>query len=81
MKPRWKIRNAIIRGAEVISAAAQITDQSTPWSTEAETCSPTVSGHAPPSTEVIQETVEARCNIIIKNAAISAATRIFGSKM
>jgi hypothetical protein len=22
MKPRWKIRNAIIRGAEVISAAA-----------------------------------------------------------
>jgi hypothetical protein len=30
MKPRWKIRNATISGAEVISAAAQITDQSTP---------------------------------------------------
>ena len=27
---RWKTRKAIINGAEVISAAAQITDQSTP---------------------------------------------------
>jgi hypothetical protein len=27
---RWKTRNRIIRGAEVISAAAQITDQSIP---------------------------------------------------
>jgi hypothetical protein len=29
MKPRSKIRNAIIRGTELISAAAQITDQQT----------------------------------------------------
>src|SRR5262249_47634822 len=51
MKARWKTRNAIISGAEVISAAAQITDQSTPWSTEANTCRPTVTGRF--STELV----------------------------
>jgi hypothetical protein len=30
MKARWNNRNATIRGAEVISAAAQMTDQSIP---------------------------------------------------
>lgn len=33
-------------GAAVISVAAVRIDQSTPWSTEENTCSPTVSGRA-----------------------------------
>src|SRR5713226_2981230 len=48
---RWNRRKARSSGAEVISVAAQITDQSIPWSVEENTCSPTVSGRA--STELV----------------------------
>src|SRR5262249_49597187 len=50
-KWRWKSRNAISSGAEVMSVAAQMIDQSIPWSVEAKTCSPTVSGRD--STELV----------------------------
>ena len=36
MKARWNSRKATISGAEVISVAAQITDQSMPWSSDGE---------------------------------------------
>ena len=41
---RWKRRKATRSGAEVMSVAAVITDQSTPWSPEENTCRPTVTG-------------------------------------
>ncbi len=41
---RWNSRNAMSNGPEVISVAAQMIDQSIPWSTEAKTARPTVSG-------------------------------------
>ncbi len=41
---RWKSRKAPSSGAEVSSVAAVMMDQSTPWSVEENTCSPTVSG-------------------------------------
>src|SRR5262249_49090633 len=41
---RWKRRNATSSGALVISVASQMMDESMPWSTEENTCSPTVSG-------------------------------------
>src|SRR5262245_31848905 len=41
---RWKIRNATRSGPEVMSVAAVMIDQSTPWSVEENTWSPTVSG-------------------------------------
>ena len=43
---RWNSRKAISSGAEVISVAAVMIDQSMPWSTYENTCSPTVSGRA-----------------------------------
>jgi hypothetical protein len=41
---RWNSRNATSSGAEVMSVAAVITDQSMPWSPEENTCRPTVTG-------------------------------------
>ena len=41
---RWNSKKAIRSGAEVISVAAVMMDQSTPWSVEENTCRPTVSG-------------------------------------
>ena len=43
---RWNSRKAMSSGAAVISVAAVITDQSTPWSTDEKTCRPTVSVRA-----------------------------------
>ena len=40
----WKRRNANSRGAEVISVAAVMIDQSTPSSVEEKICKPTMSG-------------------------------------
>ena len=40
----WKRRNATSSGAEVMSVAAVMIDQSTPWSVEEKICKPTVSG-------------------------------------
>ena len=40
---RWNSRNATSKGAEVSSVASVMIDQSTPWSTDEKTCSPTVS--------------------------------------
>jgi hypothetical protein len=41
---RWKSRNAISSGADVIRVATLMIDQSIPWSDEAKICRPTVSG-------------------------------------
>ncbi len=41
---RWNSRKATSSGPDVISVAAQITDQSMPWSGEAKMARPTVSG-------------------------------------
>ena len=41
---RWNSRHATRSGAEVITVAAVMTDQSIPWSPEEKTCSPTVTG-------------------------------------
>lgn len=43
---RWNSRKPMIRGAEVIRLAAEITDHCTPWSGEANTRSPAASRHA-----------------------------------
>ena len=43
---RWNSRKAMRSGAAVIRVAAVMIDQSTPWSTYENTCSPTVSGRA-----------------------------------
>ena len=48
---RWNSRNATSSGAEVISVAAVMIDQSMPWSVDENTCSPTVSGRD--STELV----------------------------
>jgi hypothetical protein len=48
---RWKSRKPTRSGAEVISVAAVMIDQSTPWSVDEKTCSPTVSGRV--STELV----------------------------
>ena len=44
---RWNNKKAMSSGAEVISVAAVMIDQSMPWSTDENTCNPTVSGRAP----------------------------------
>ena len=41
---RWKSRKPTSSGAEVMSVAAQMIDQSMPWSPDENTCRPTVSG-------------------------------------
>ena len=41
---RWNNRNPTSNGAEVMSVAAQMIDQSMPWSPEENTCRPTVRG-------------------------------------
>src|SRR5262249_54011233 len=51
MNWRWNSRKPSRSGAEVISVAAQMIDQSMPWSVDANTCNPTVSGRA--STELV----------------------------
>ena len=43
---RWNSRKATSSGADVSRVAAVMMDQSTPWSTDENTCSPTVSGRA-----------------------------------
>jgi hypothetical protein len=48
---RWNSRKPISSGAEVISVAAQMIDQSMPWSPDENTCRPTVSGRD--STELV----------------------------
>ena len=41
---RWNSRKATSSGPELMRVAAVITDQSTPWSPEENTCNPTVTG-------------------------------------
>ena len=48
---RWNSRNPTSSGADVISVAAVMIDQSTPWSVDEKTCSPTVNGRD--STELV----------------------------
>ena len=48
---RWNSRKPTSSGAEVISVAAVMIDQSMPWSPDENTCRPTVSGRD--STELV----------------------------